>query len=89
MPSNQQTIQYYTEKTKTHIEKYGKKLNHIRVVRDWLNFDPTKTTKFDSGVAASFSVVAADRPIEEHSDSLDITEFFPTFDHTGSSSKIN
>lgn len=88
-PSNTTTIQYYTEKTKTHIQNHGHKLKHLRVVRDWLEFDPTNTTKYDSGVSASLAVVAADRPIEEDNDSLEIGNFFRSFDHSGNYGKIN
>jgi hypothetical protein len=89
MPSNTSTITYYTEKTKNHVDKFGKKLKHLRIVRDWLEFNPQNTTKYDSGVAASFAIVAADKPISEESESLDISELFPTFDHSGTEGKFN
>lgn len=89
IPSGTNTINYYVEETKTFVKDFGEKLNHLRVVRDWLDFDPQNTTKFDSGVSASLAVVAIKKPAEEYEEVVDISNFLPTFDHSNSSSKMN
>jgi hypothetical protein len=89
MPSNRNTITYYTELTRNDINDNGHKLKHLRVVKDWLEFDPTNTTKFDSGVAASYAIVAAQKPTEEYNNSIVVSNIFRTFDHSSDTGKIN
>tara|TARA_R110002126_G_scaffold153682_3_gene300812 strand:- start:448 stop:2613 length:2166 start_codon:yes stop_codon:yes gene_type:complete len=90
MPSNTRTIDYYTGLTRTNIQYHGHKLKHIRIIKDFLDFDPTNTTKFDSAVAASYSVVAAQRPKDEPEQELiNIGDIFGSTDHSGDSGKIN
>jgi hypothetical protein len=90
MPSNQTTIDYYTGITRTHIENEGKKLKHLRIVKDWLEFDPTKTTKFDSGVAASFALVASKKPNDEQEvQKVNISNWFRTTNQSGNYGTFN
>lgn len=90
MPSNQSTIDYYTGISRTHIQEHGHKLKHLRIVKDWLDFDPTNTTKFDSGVSASFSLVAAKKPNDEPEEKpIQIGSLFRSTDQSGSFGKIN
>lgn len=59
-------IATYSELTRNWIERHGHKLNHIRIVRDWINFDPEETKEYDSGVAASYAIVASHK--EKHAE---------------------
>lgn len=81
MPSNTNIIDHYTNITASHIVKNGHKLKHIRVVKDWLDFDPNKTTMYDSGVAASFSLVAATKRIIGNQGSIDVSSMFSRNSH--------
>lgn len=90
IPSNQTTISYYVELTRTHVQEHGHKLRHGRIVKDWLGFTPDKTTKFDSAVAASLALVAARKPIDEpESKAINIGSFFRTTDQSGGYGQLN
>lgn len=89
VPSSTPMIEYYTSITATDINKNGYKLKHLRIVRDFLEFDPNDTTKYDSAVAASLSLVAAERPTYEQEEAIDIETAFTTFDNSGQYSKAN
>jgi hypothetical protein len=82
-------IEHYTTSTGSHISKHGWKLKHLRVIDDWLMFDPTKTKKFDMAVAASYAVVAAEKKIEEQPDTVEITDLFRTYNNNGSFSQAH
>jgi hypothetical protein len=90
MPSNPTTISYYTEITRSHIEHHGHKLKHLRIVKDFLGFDPNKTTKFDSAVSASYSLVAAKKPVDEpQSKEINLGNFFRTTNQSGGYGRLN
>ena len=89
MPSNQSTIEYYTEHTKNYVDDFGHKLQHLRVVTDFLDFDPSNTTKFDSAVAASYSIVASRKPVVEKDNYVELSKYFGTFDHSKEHGQIN
>lgn len=79
IPSNNSVIEFYIGKMRTHVNKHGRKLNHLRIVRDLLEFDPNNRTKYDLGVASQFALVAAskfDVLDYEVSDEYDIDEMF-------------
>lgn len=59
IPSNTPVIEYYIQRMRTHVTTHGHKLNHLRIVRDLLDFDPNKPTKYDLGVASQLTLVAA------------------------------
>ena len=61
IPSTRPMIEYYIGKGRTHINEHGYKCNHLRIVRDFLDFDPMKPTKYDLGVASQLSLVAAEK----------------------------
>lgn len=82
-------IEQYTNSTANHIIHHGHKLKHMRVVEDWLNFDPLHTRRFDTGVAASLSVIAAEKKIDMKQDALDLSGMFKTWNNTGSYSSLN
>ena len=79
----------YTNATSIHIAKHGRKLKHLRVIDDWLQFDPKKTKKFDMGVAASMALVAAEVNIKPQGKVIDIGSLFKTYNNTGSRSVAN
>lgn len=81
------TIEHYTNSTDAHIRFHGHKLKHIRVIDQWLKFNPLKTKKTDLAVAASMAVVATERPSRQKVDTIDIAELFGTFDNRGSKSE--
>lgn len=61
IPSNTPVIEHYIQKMRTHVAQHGYKLNHLRIVRDLLDFNPAKPTKFDLGVASQLTLVAASK----------------------------
>ena len=87
IPSNTPVIEYYTDITSTYIVQHGHKLKHIRIVKDWLDFNPNKTTQYDSAVAASFSLVAATKKVEERRESMDLTSLIKIYNHSGKVAK--
>jgi hypothetical protein len=89
LPSNTPMIEYYVDLTKTDINKNGHKINHIRIVRDFLDFEPNNTTKYDSAVAASLSVVASEKKEKEVNEKFNLGSVFRTYDNSSSISKIN
>ncbi len=90
LPSNQNTIDFYVGETRSDININGHKNKHLRIIQDFLSFDPMKTTKFDSAVGASLAVVAAKSEVEIDDElSKDIGDFFRTTDQSGSLGKIN
>lgn len=62
IPSNEKTIGIYVSKTKTWVERHGHRLNLPRIINDWVKFDSTKTTKFDTAVGASFCQFDVEEP---------------------------
>lgn len=65
VPSSSPVISQYVDAGKTHIHTKGYKLKHLRIIKDYLKFDPSKRYKFDLGVASQLVLLAADRPLEE------------------------
>jgi hypothetical protein len=82
-------IEHYTNSTDKHIIDHGWKLKHINVINDWIQFDPKKTRRFDSGVAASIAVVAAEKKVGERKKAIDLSGMFKTWDNTGTHSSLN
>ncbi len=62
VPSNDKTIAIYVTKTKTWVERHGHRLKQPRIIKDWIKFDSTKTTKFDTAVGASFCFFDVEEP---------------------------
>ena len=90
IPSNQNTIDYYVGETRADINVNGLKNKHLRIVQDFLGFDPEKTTKYDSGVAASLAIVASKSPVEQdESSDIVITDLFPTTNQRGTHGNYN
>ncbi len=87
--SSDPMIEHYTNSTARHIELHGRKLKHLRPIDDWLVFRPQKTQLYDMAVAASYSIVAAEKKINEQSKVVDITGIFKTYDNTKGYSKVN
>ena len=83
------TITHYTNSTAGHINQHGHKLKHIRVIDDWIKFDPLNTKKFDAGVAASMAVTGAERKGIEVGKVIDLGEIFKTYDNRGMESRLN
>lgn len=83
------TIEHYTNSTAAHILNHGWKLKHIRVINDWLMFNPLKTRIFDMGVAASMAVVGAERPGINVAPDINILSLLHTYDNTGTESVQN
>lgn len=73
------TIEHYTNSTALHINVHGHKIKHLRVVNDWLTFNPLKTKKFDMGVAASMAIVAAERKGVDTLPNIDLAKILPRF----------
>jgi len=84
IPSNEPIIEYYIKAMKTHIVKHGHKLKHLRIIRDLLNFDPAKRTKFDLGVASQLALIAAEKRYEKSIAEADVGDLFPSWDNSGS-----
>lgn len=61
IPSNTPVIEYYIGAGRVHVSQHGHKLNHLRIVRDLLDFNPMKRTKYDLAVAAQLCLVAAEK----------------------------
>jgi len=79
IPSVTPVIEYYIKRMRHHIVKHGHKLNHLRIVRDLLDFDPKKRTKFDLGVASQLAILAAEKheyDADEAGNEYDIQEIF-------------
>ncbi len=83
------TIEHYTNSTHQHIVFHGHKLKHIRVIDDWLKFNPLKTKFTDMAVAASMAVVGAERRGIDVSPSVDLLSLLGTYDNSGLSSQSN
>jgi hypothetical protein len=82
------TINYYVTETKSYINRFGSRLKHIRIVQDWLSFDPLKTTKYDSGVAASYAIIGAENTMTEVNETqYSVTDFFSTTNQMGRTGK--
>lgn len=87
--NSQSSIEHYTNSTDAHIRHHGHKLKHIRVIDQWIKFNPLKTKLTDLAVAASLAVVAMEKTVVKESDPIDIGELFGTFDNRGSESVWN
>lgn len=83
------TNSHYQLSTTSHIENHGHKLKHIRVIEDWLRYNPLRTQEFDMAVAASWSIVAAEKKVYETAKTVDISGIFKTYNNSGSYSKVN
>lgn len=79
--SNEKLITAYVEHTKIHVIEHGRKLRHIRIVEDWIAFDPSKTTKYDSGVSASLAILAGKEYKQEEEKAKPATGLFKTYRH--------
>jgi hypothetical protein len=52
------THQQIAEYTEDYIENHIRKVPFKELVKDWLNFDINKTTKFDAAMAAGYTLIA-------------------------------
>lgn len=84
VPSSTSFIEYYVGLTKTDVINHGHKLKHLRIVKDLIKFDPQNRTKYDSAIAHSLAVVAANKPVKPKSPPIDTTNIITQFDHSGS-----
>lgn len=83
IPSVTPVIELYIALMKTHIIRSGHKLKHLRIIKDLLDFDPAKRTKYDLGVASQLSLIAATAEVEEQHIEEDATELFDMWDNSG------
>ncbi len=74
--------------TSIHIIKHGHKLKHVRVIDNWLIFNPKRTQVFDMAMAASWVIVAAEKKIQEHAKEVDISGIFRRYDNSKQQSKL-
>lgn len=82
-------IAHYTTSTRSHIVTHGHKLKHPNIIKDWIEFNPKNTKKFDSGVAGSLAVVANEKIITQEQETIDLSGIFQTYNNTGTYSEIN
>lgn len=86
---NRGTIEHYTNSTALHIIEHGHKLKHLRVIDDWLLFNPLKTKQFDLAVASSMAIVGAERNAVANLPKIDLGDIFATYNNTGAASVRN
>lgn len=79
MPSSSGVIGQYTELADIDITENGHKWKHKELVDDALNFDPKKPTKFDVFVSYGYSLIAAQKRIDEEPESFDLSKIIPTY----------
>ncbi len=82
-------IDHYVNSTARHINEHGKKLKHIRPIEDWLKFNPADTRRYDMAVAASYSIVAAEKKMNDKTVELELGSIFKTYNNKGSMSQAN
>ncbi len=88
IPSSTVMIDTYTGRMQTFVSKHGHRIKFRRLVKDLLGFDPSKPRKFDCTVAASFTLLAKEKIVEDDLPPLDLEEIFDTYDNSGTRSKI-
>lgn len=67
-PSTLPIIDLYTGKLKTFIRFYGHRVPFVRLIDDWLAFNPAKPTDYDPTVASGFNLIAADNVVAKKID---------------------
>ena len=68
-PSTTPIIDLYTGKLKTFITYHGHRVNFVRLIDDWLEFNPAKPTDYDPTVASGFNLIGADNVVAKRVDS--------------------
>mgnify|MGYP001770334615 CR=1 FL=1 len=58
IPASTQTKQDLIDTTKNYIHESIHKVNFIRLLEDWRDFDPENTKRFDAGMAGSWTLIA-------------------------------
>ncbi len=73
------TIQNYAELTEDYINNNIDRVYFKDLIKEWLQFDIKKTTKFDLAVAAGYTLIADDRMLmhKKRESFYDIADVFP------------
>jgi hypothetical protein len=76
-----QVVQRLADYTEAYINDRMDKVFFKRLIEDWLEFDITKTTKFDDAMGAAFTLVAVKSKAYKRSieASRDVNEYFKMY----------
>jgi hypothetical protein len=88
-PQTTPLIQQYTGMLQTFINHNWKRMMFKEQIADMLKFKPLKPREHDPTVASGFTILAAHKPVERMPDPIDIDDIFPTYDNSGTYSKLS
>jgi hypothetical protein len=81
--------QQIAEHTEEYIYSNCTKVPFVELLEDWLDFDIAETEKYDATMAAGWTLIAATKHIKEKPKELALTSIIPSFNNSGTMSKIN
>ena len=88
IPASAPMINQYVSKLQTFISHHGHRVKFMRLIKEWIEFDPNNTKKFDAAVASGYALIAADAISKPQDIDADISNLLPIFDNTGKRSKV-
>jgi hypothetical protein len=84
LASSSEVINYYTIRIMQYINKDINRMPFDNTIEDWMNFDPTKPSKYDLSVSSGFTLVHSEKKEEiEKPSELTVNDFFLQFDNSG------
>lgn len=76
-----------------HIEEYVvvdcHKVPFEELLEDWLDFDIADTEKYDATMASGWTLIASTKFIKERPKELQLTSIIPSYNNSGTASKLN
>ncbi len=88
IPATTPVIEYYIKRMKHHVTTLGYKLKHLRIVKDLLDFDPKKRTKYDLAVASQLALLSAEREVPQEEPSVDAGMLLESWDNSGTHGEV-
>ena len=78
-PAGTGVIDLYVNLLKRHILAHGHKINHPRLITQFMGFTVKGRTKFDMVVAAGYAEIAEDAPFKPKIKGVDFTGLYKSF----------
>ncbi|MGC3945338.1 MAG: hypothetical protein QM762_12630 [Chryseolinea sp.] len=90
--SNTEVIESYVRRTAAFIRRHGHRINSLALLKQLLEFDPKKPTKYDLAVSFGYAIISLEADLDEYDMSekqaQQAVDLFTRFDVSGNTSRI-
>jgi hypothetical protein len=81
--------QHIAESIEEHVYLHCHKVPFAELLEDWLEFDIAETEKYDASMASGWTLIASTKFIKEKPKELQLTSIIPSYNNSGTASKLN